>query len=61
MNKINAHSIITDTMKTAGRPRKPVPADKGPLPSKDVKDPPLRAAKGDDDLMSEEQAAPPHG
>jgi hypothetical protein len=69
MKKINGHDVVLDTTKASEAPGKSsgsatsLPASKGPFspyPPKDIK-PPLRAAKGDDDLMSEEPSVPERG
>jgi hypothetical protein len=71
MNSLNGYNATINTGIIAGAPRKPEPrrvvpppADKGPfspLSPKDAEQPPLRPAKGDDDLMSEEPSVPDRG
>ena len=70
MKKINGHNAGLDTPKATGAPGK-LPdkasapsAGKRPFPPfhpKDAKSPPLRAARGDDDIMSEEPSVPEGG
>jgi len=71
MKKLNGHNTATHAAIAAGPPRKPEPgkivpqpADKAPFspfPSKQAEQAPLRPARGDDDLMSEEPSVPDHG
>jgi len=71
MKKMNGHNPTIDAEDPAVVPGKPAPGkaalpsvDKRlslPLPPKDALHPPLRAAKGDDDLMSEEPSVPERG
>lgn len=70
MKKINGHNVSLRTPKAAEPPAKSsgaaasLPAGKGPFspfPPKDAKPPPLRPARGDDDLMSEEPSVPERG
>ncbi len=71
MKKLNGHHASGALAKSAKAPAKTLPgkavssaANKRPLPplpTKDAKRPPLRAAKGDDDLMSEEPSVSDRG
>jgi hypothetical protein len=71
MKKMNGHNPTIDAEEPAVVPAKPAlgkaalpPVDKRlllPVPPKDAPHPPLRAAKGDDDLMSEEPSVPERG
>jgi len=67
MKKINGHNPAIDIPKATGTSRKPVFGKVNPIPTSkgsllrvspiDFVQPPLRGAKGDDDLRSEEHGA----
>jgi hypothetical protein len=71
MKKVNGHKPTIDAAKAAVVSGKPAPGKAAlppvgkrlllPVPPKDALHPPLRAAKGDDDLMSEEPSVPERG
>jgi len=64
MNKTSRRKTAMVAAKTAGAPGKSEPDDMEPSlppPATDPLPPPLRAAKGDDDLMSQQQPGPRRG
>lgn len=71
MKKLNGHNAAVDTTATALPPQHPQSGEAvpppllkppvSPKPTKDSEHPPLRPARGDDDLMSEEPSVPDRG